>query len=228
MQRRKTLTCCVPQQELTNIYFSPLLSWPPGLAANMTVGQEASSGVLPPCRLRHPREKEAGLNLAHLDVPCSVSSLRVAGRALGPEESTVGPFTHFPSWLSTTFLTLYLAQRRCPRCVCCIAPSHCWHFNELLLEHENSYVVKWCLPASVVFPSSASSLANILWEVWPICRKLTAGIQNFQDLGLISAKQDNTGSMTMRNRLCCLFLLSQHFKFVYYPPIYNFLLQKVI
>lgn len=145
----------------------------------MTVGGEASAVVLPPWRLKHSWKQETALNLAHADVPCSVSSLRLAGRALGPEEGTLDPFTHSPSQLSTMILILSLAQRRHPRCVCWINLRNCQHINELLVGHENSYMVMWYVPASVVFPSLVSTLANILWEVWHICRKLTAGIQKF-------------------------------------------------
>lgn len=143
----------------------------------MTVGGKASAAVLPPCRLKHSWKQETALNLAHTEVPCSVSSLRLASRALGPEEGTLDPFTYSPSQLSAMVLILSPAQRRRPRCVCWIDLRNCQHISELLVGHENSYMVIWCVPASVVFPSSVSTLANILWEVWPICRKLTAGIQ---------------------------------------------------
>ena len=84
----------------------------------MAVGGKASAAVLPPCRLKHSRKQETALNLAHANVPCSVSSLRLAGRAMGPEEGTLDPFTHSPSQLSTMVLILSPAQRRHPRRVC--------------------------------------------------------------------------------------------------------------
>lgn len=132
--------------------------------------------------------------------------------------------------LATMLLTLCPMQKRCPRCVCWINLSHWQHLTELLVGQENSYVAKWCLQTSVVFPTGASTPSSHSLGNLGLLQEADNRYLDFLRFEFNFKLGWQAGLYSNEKRTPLSFPAFLTFKPSSYthPPIQNFLVQKVI